>query len=107
MRIPSYRHFELHILHSGDDCVKAVGEVVEDELTIRLDLLRREGDAVDEPHLLQDGGLARVSGAEEQDLEGGDRLRDWGAWGEIGSEEKRTLTCFCSLSFACMRSWDG
>ena len=45
-----------------------MGDVVEDQLPVRLDLLRGEWYAVDEPHLLQDGRLARVSRTEKQDL---------------------------------------
>ena len=52
---------------------------------------------MDETHLLEDGRLARVSGAKEEDL----ALIGWGTGVErIGREWIRTLTCFCILSFA-------
>ena len=73
-------NLELHVLHSVDDILETMGEVVEDELAVRLDLLGGEGNAVDETHLLEDGRLARVTGAQEQDL-GGIEHRGGGGMG--------------------------
>ena len=44
--------FELHVLHCVEDVFHAVGEVVEDEMSIGFDFLLGEGDFVDEAHLL-------------------------------------------------------
>ena len=74
------RHLELHVLHGVDDILEPVCEVVEDKLAVGLDLLGGEGNAVDETHLLEDGRLARVTGAQEQDL-GGIEHRGGGGMG--------------------------
>lgn len=90
---------EFHLVHGVDDILHAMGEVVEDELAVRLDLLRRERHAVNEAHLLEDRRLARVSGTEEQHL-----LADRHDVGEEGfcaeDADELTLTCLASRDFA-------
>ena len=48
-------HLEVHVLHRLEHVLEPAREVVEDELALGLDLLRRERQLVDEAHLLGEG----------------------------------------------------
>ena len=128
MREVVLHKFELHVFHCVEDVFHAVGEVVEDEMSIGFDFLLGEGDLVDETHLLggkgrpgvsmrmvggaghrarwsdwthlEDGRLAGVTGAQEQNLaDGGDQRTD--GVGEV--KTVRYLDLVCHLGFGLSR----
>lgn len=49
-------HFEVHVFHSLENISQSKCQVVEHQLPVVFDFLRREGDLVDKPHLLNEAG---------------------------------------------------
>lgn len=49
-------HFEVHVFHSLENVSQSKCEVVENQLSVVFDFLRRERDFVDKPHLLDKTG---------------------------------------------------